>query len=122
MFWCGRTVGPPRFGANPASPGPLGCAQKLHHPAPPGEAPLSIHVALNHVTQYRYDRRVSLSPQIVVASEAPNLSWRPIYGANSFGLQAVPKTIAPQLDLLLFQELGTKLLERRVDRDAGAPR
>ena len=26
---------------------------------------MSIHVALNHVTHYRYDRRVGLSPQIV---------------------------------------------------------
>ena len=42
--------------------------------------------------------------QIVVASEAPNLSWRPIYTATSFGLQAVPKTIAPQLYLLLLQD------------------
>ncbi len=42
--------------------------------------------------------------QIVVASEAPNLSWRPIYTANSFGLKAVPKTIAPQLYLLLLQD------------------
>jgi len=42
--------------------------------------------------------------QIVVASEAPNLSWQPIYGANSFGLKAVPKTIVPQLYLLLLQD------------------
>jgi len=42
--------------------------------------------------------------QIVVASEAPNLSWQPIYGANSFGLKAVPKNIVPQLYLLLLQD------------------
>jgi autotransporter-associated beta strand protein len=42
--------------------------------------------------------------QIVVASEAPNLSWQPIYTANSFGLKAVPRTIAPQLYLLLLQD------------------
>jgi autotransporter-associated beta strand protein len=42
--------------------------------------------------------------QIVVASEAPNLSWQPIYTANSFGLKAVPKSIAPQLYLLLLQD------------------
>ena len=42
--------------------------------------------------------------QIVVASEAPNLSWQPIYGANSFGLKAVPRTIVPQLYLLLLQD------------------
>ncbi len=42
--------------------------------------------------------------QIVVASEAPNLSWQPIYGANSFGLKAVPKAIVPELYLLLLQD------------------
>ena len=42
--------------------------------------------------------------QIVVASETPNLSWQPIYTANSFGLKAVPKTIVPQLYLLLLQD------------------
>jgi autotransporter-associated beta strand protein len=42
--------------------------------------------------------------QIVVASEAPHLSWQPIYTANSFGLKAVPKTIVPQLYLLLLQD------------------
>jgi uncharacterized protein (DUF2126 family) len=33
---------------------------------------VSIHVALNHVTQYRYDRRVSLSPQVVRLRPAPH--------------------------------------------------
>jgi autotransporter-associated beta strand protein len=42
--------------------------------------------------------------QIVVASEAPNLSWQPIYTANSFSLKAVPKNIVPQLYLLLLQD------------------
>jgi autotransporter-associated beta strand protein len=42
--------------------------------------------------------------QIVVASEAPNLSWQPIYTANSFGLRAVPKAVVPQLYLLLLQD------------------
>ncbi len=33
---------------------------------------MSIHVALNHVTDYRYDRRVGLSPQVVRLRPAPH--------------------------------------------------
>ena len=33
---------------------------------------MSIHVALNHVTDYRYDRLVTLSPQIVRLRPAPH--------------------------------------------------
>ncbi|HET7865445.1 MAG TPA: transglutaminase family protein [Burkholderiaceae bacterium] len=33
---------------------------------------MSIHVALNHVTHYKYDRRVALSPQIVRLRPAPH--------------------------------------------------
>src|SRR6185295_714082 len=33
---------------------------------------MSIHVALKHVTHYKYDRRVGLSPQIVRLRPAPH--------------------------------------------------
>src|SRR3984957_1329982 len=37
---------------------------------------VSIHVALNHVTQYRYDRRVSLSAHVVRLRPAPHTRTR----------------------------------------------
>ena len=44
--------------------------------SPAREVSLSIHVALNHVTHYRYDRLVTLSPQIVRLRPAPHCRTR----------------------------------------------
>jgi uncharacterized protein (DUF2126 family)/transglutaminase-like putative cysteine protease len=48
---------------------------------------LSIHVALNHVTHYRYDRAVGLSPQIVRLRPAPHCRTRIL----SYSLDVQPK-------------------------------
>ena len=47
---------------------------------------MSIHVALNHVTHYRYDRLVGLSPQIVRLRPAPHCRTRIL----SYSLQVLP--------------------------------
>ncbi len=47
---------------------------------------MSIHVALNHVTHYRYDRLVSLSPQVVRLRPAPHCRTRIL----SFSLRVSP--------------------------------
>jgi uncharacterized protein (DUF2126 family) len=47
---------------------------------------LSIHVALNHVTHYRYDRPVGLSPQIVRLRPAPHCRTRIL----SYSLKVLP--------------------------------
>jgi uncharacterized protein (DUF2126 family)/transglutaminase-like putative cysteine protease len=47
---------------------------------------MSIHVALNHVTHYRYDRRVGLSPQVVRLRPAPHCRTRIL----SYSLSVLP--------------------------------
>jgi uncharacterized protein (DUF2126 family) len=47
---------------------------------------VSIHVAINHVTHYRYDRLVALSPQIIRLRPAPH-SRTPIF---SYSLKVTP--------------------------------
>jgi transglutaminase-like putative cysteine protease len=51
------------------------------------ENSLSIHVALNHVTHYRYDRAVGLSPQIVRLRPAPHCRTRIL----SYSLKVQPQ-------------------------------
>ena len=49
---------------------------------------LSIHVALNHVSHYRYDRRVSLGAQVVRLRPAPHCRTRIL----SYSLRVLPET------------------------------
>ncbi|HEY5808326.1 MAG TPA: transglutaminase family protein, partial [Povalibacter sp.] len=75
---------------------------------------MSIHVALNHVTRYKYDRRVTLGPQVVRLRPAPHSRTRVL----SYSLRVTPSEHFinwqqdPQsnyLARLVFQEPTTEL-------------
>ena len=80
---------------------------------------MSIHVALNHVTHYRYDRRVSLGPQIVRLRPAPHCRTRIL----SYSLRVAPREHFinwhqdPQSNYLARLVFPEKATELRVEVD-----
>jgi transglutaminase-like putative cysteine protease len=76
---------------------------------------VGIHVALNHKTSYRYDRRISLSPHIVRLRPAPHCRT-PIL---SYSMTVTPKNhfinwqqdpFSNYLGRLVFPEKTTELV------------
>jgi uncharacterized protein (DUF2126 family)/transglutaminase-like putative cysteine protease len=76
---------------------------------------MSIHVALSHTTRYHYDRRVSLSPQIVRLRPAPHCRTRVL----SYSLDVAPQrhfinwqqdAFSNYLARLVFPEKSNELL------------
>ncbi|MBV8804416.1 MAG: transglutaminase family protein, partial [Sinobacteraceae bacterium] len=80
---------------------------------------MSIHVALNHVTHYRYDRLVSLGPQIVRLRPAPHCRTR-ILG-YSLGVQPAKHFINwqqdPEANYLARLTFPDKAEELRIEVD-----
>src|SRR5262249_46390920 len=80
---------------------------------------MSIHVALNHVTHYRYDRRVALSPQIVRLRPAPHSRTRIL----SYALKVTPEKHFinwqqdPQSNYLARLVFPEKTQELRIEED-----
>jgi uncharacterized protein (DUF2126 family) len=83
---------------------------------------LSIHVALNHVTHYRYDRRVALSPQVVRLRPAPHSRTRIL----SYSMKVTPATHFinwqqdPQSNYLARLVFPEKTEELRIEVDVVA--
>ena len=84
-----------------------------------GERIVAIHVALNHVTSYRYDRSVGLSPQLVRLRPAPHCRT-PIL---SYSLRVTPEQHFvnwqqdPQSNYLARLVFPEKVRELRVEVD-----
>jgi uncharacterized protein (DUF2126 family)/transglutaminase-like putative cysteine protease len=80
---------------------------------------LSIHVALNHVTHYRYDRPITLGPQIVRLRPAPHCRTRIL--AYSLSVQPAKHFINwqqdPQANYLARLTFPDKTHELRIEVD-----
>ena len=80
---------------------------------------MAIHVALNHVTRYRYDREVGVSPQLVRLRPAPHCRT-PIL---SYSLRVTPATHFvnwqqdPQSNYLARLVFPDRLSELRLEVD-----
>src|SRR5713226_1636820 len=80
---------------------------------------MSIHIALNHVTHYRYDRLVGLSPQVARLRPAPHCRTRIV----SYSLQVRPTDRfinwqqAPQANYLARLVFADQTRELRIEVD-----
>src|ERR1700730_17382360 len=109
--WCAKVTGFAPYN---------GTAEELQTAATPArEVSLSIHVALHHVTHYRYDRLVSLSPQVVRLRPAPHCRTR-ILG-YSLSVQPAKHFINwqqdPQANYLARLTFPDKTRELRIEVD-----
>ena len=78
---------------------------------------MSIHVALQHVTHYRYDRRVTMSPQVIRLRPAPH-ARTPI---DAYSLKVTPRKVSGLNRSVMSANPGVLVRRRAGCAQAGFP-